>query len=598
MDNKLDQLIEEYFNLHNKKVPDGIKKYLRLYLEKGMDVKITPNDLLNITKKNKLDVNINDFTDNEQKLIYAFCKMKEIHRERPKLSIESNIPLKRLSLGLEVSKNYGNSIQEKEILQIIDNNSQIYLKFKQMTEGNTMAHLHFLNIARNEIREFENKVLDLDENDIFHFYIKIKPYLKKFMLLNEINGHFLDTRNPFSFLKFYHKDFLKNDDSLLYRIFSNCTTQLNENLNEWLKKGKFNDYGREFFIFKNEQSFWHSFNIELEMIPFFISQDTAQEILYIGKASNLIEQILIHFENLKKPSDHLLSILHEIHNLPIINVLNKNFDIIIHNRLQLLDFYIKEFFIKDCQISNHLIFCKETFFFARSDFIEHLFFHMKDISKSNLGRRSFSFILETAIQSSFGKNHDLSSYLDMCVIKNDDFSLFYRLDFPINVIIEKDVIMIFLSIFKYLWKIKKIEHFIRRLKERKNLDKKNLITLNKWFLFLQKIFFYFTYEVIEKEFVKLFSILHKKTFVIDKMRSGIKKLLKNVILEIFQENNSGKESMDTFLDTLEQECINFRKHKSIFDDGRIKYHCRQLFESISFSLENTSLCNISDMYTQ
>ncbi|KRH92147.1 Spc97/Spc98-like spindle pole body protein, partial [Pseudoloma neurophilia] len=278
---------------------------------------------------------------------------------------------------------------------------------------------------------------------------------------------------------------------------------------------------------------------------------------------------------------------------PFINVLDPKLDNSIHNRLKLIDSFVKEVFLKGCHIAEHLKFCKESFFFGRNDFIEHLFFYMKEISKSNFGKRSYSFILDTAIQTSFGKNNPFSQYLDMCVLKDDDFSIFYKLSFPINIIIEKDIILIFLSIFKYLWKVKRVEHFLRRLKELKNIDQKNIIIINKWYILIQKLFFYFSYEVIEIEFINLLKILENETFVIDKLRHGLKRLLKNVIKGIFQENNQGKETMEIFLNSLEQECHNFRKHKTIFNDEHIRTNCLNLMNTLQINMENTSLFNIT-----
>lgn len=596
MKEKLKSLTKEYFKLHGRKESPGLLKYLELYLEPSMEMSVKPNDILNITKQSGLNINLGDFDTTHQKIIYVLCKLKGIGRARPRLSPSAKVPLRRIALGLDSLDKYGESIEEKEILQFIYQNAQLYLKFKSVSEGSSMAHLHFLKIAKDETKRFEITVLELKEDDNLNFFVQVKPFFQNFLLLNQIHNHFLETRNPYAFLRIYHRNFLKQDDSLLYRVVLNCTTQLNENLNEWLRKGQFTDYGQEFFITKNDQSFWISFNIEPDMIPFFISEQTAKKILYIGKTCNLLVQVRSYFKKTDKSTEILSEILENIYSLPYINVLDPKFDVLIHDRLKLIDCYVKDIFLTGCDIHGHLSFCKESFFFGRNDFIEHLLFHMKEISKSSFGKRTYSFILDTAIESSFGKNNPFSSALDMCVLKDDDFSLFYRLSFPVNVIIEKDVIMIFLSIFKYLWKVKRVEHFIRRLKDRKNLSSENLIILNKWYIFLQKIFFYFSFEVIETEFSILLEILQKQTFVIDEIRIGIKKFLRSVILKIFQENNSGKEVMDGLLSVLEQECVNFRKHGTFFDDSHIQEKCQDLFKTLPFSLENTSLCNISTHY--
>ncbi|KRH92267.1 Gamma-tubulin complex, DGRIP91/SPC98 component, partial [Pseudoloma neurophilia] len=294
---KLEILVKEYFSIYNRDVPNGLLNYLQLYLEPTIEMKLCQNDILNITKQCNLKIDINEFDPTHQKILYVLCKMRTISRERPRFSYFYKIPLKKLAFGLEnPSTNQKNTIQETEIVQFIFHNGQTYQKFKNMTDGTSMAHLHYLKTVKDEIRNYEMTVLNTEDNNILHFYIKIKPFFKRFSLLSQINSHFLETRNPFNFLRIYHKNFLRQDNSLLYKIVSNCTTQLNENLNEWLRSGQFTDYGKEFFITKNDQAFWISYSIESEILPFFISQDIAKEILYIGKASNLIRQVKLYYE--------------------------------------------------------------------------------------------------------------------------------------------------------------------------------------------------------------------------------------------------------------------------------------------------------------
>lgn len=591
MKEKLQSLVSNFFKLHQRPEPKGLTNYLNLYLEPSTDLKINANDVLNITRQCGLKINIGEFDDTQLKLIYVLCKLRTIRRDRPKIGGVETVPLKKIALGLEEAEKFTESVKQREILQYLFQTSQLYLKFKTISDGSSMAHLHFLKVAKDEVKKYEMAIFGLKEVDDLNFIVQTRPFLKKFLLLDQIHNHFLETRNPFSFLRIYHRNFFKQEDSLLYRIVSNCTAQLNKNINQWLRKGQFTDYGKEFFITESDQSFWISFNIEKEMVPFFLSETTIKKILYIGKASNLLGRVQKHSKSKNENTSQLDGILLDLNSLPDLDVLDPKFDVLIHERLKLLDYYVKNIFISGCQVIEHLKFCKQSFFFGRNDFIEHLFFHMKEVTKSKLSRRSYSFILDTAIQSSFGKDNPFSAALDMCILKDDDFSLFYRLSFPVNVIIEKDVIMIFLSIFKFLWKVKRIEHFLRRLKDRKDNSIENMVIITKWYCFIQKMFFYFSYEVIECEFQTLLSALDKQIFVIDELRQSIKKFLKSVILKIFQENNKGKEQSDAFLSLLEQECVNFRKHGSKFNDLHIKQQLKVLFECLPFSLENTSLSN-------
>lgn len=593
MKEKLNKLIAQFFKLQNKKPSTGFKEYLNLYLEPSKDITVTTNDILNITRKTQLDVNLAHYDTNEQNLIYVFCKLTTLHRKRPAIGQIIRIPLRKIALGLDETERFEKITEETEILQALNINSQTYKKFKSISEGSTMSHLHFLKIAKDYARNFELRVLELQESDILAFYVNLKPYFKIFLLLDQINNHFNETRNPYSFLKFYLRDFSRTEDTLLCSIVRNCTAQLNINLNEWLSKGQFTDYAREFFISKNTEGFWLSYDIDTEMLPFFISKETAKKILYIGKVSNLLTQIESHFDERNVLGNKME--IFSAENVEV-DILSRNFDSVIDDKLRNTNLDVKRYFVSGCSILDYVIFCKETFFFGRNDFIEHLLFYMKDISKNNQCKRSYTFILDSAIQASFKKMDQITSALDMCVLKDDDFSLFYHLEFPVNVVIEKDVILIFLSIFKYLWRVKKIEHFLRKLKDQANYSIQNIVTINKWYFFIQKIFFYFSFEVIEKNFIDLLMTVQNEIFLIDELRRGTKRFLRHVIHDLFQENNKGKEQMDAFLNGLEQECFNFRKHVSIFDDSHIKKSLGSLFNVVVDRLESTTLFNVPSYF--
>lgn len=597
MNQQLNELIDEYFRIHEKKVNFGFKRYLQLYTEQSMEMRITSNDVLNITRLCKLNLNLDEFNPVEQKLIYIFCKLKFLQRKRTKLIQNKTIPLRKIALGMENIQKYEYSFEINEILLIIYNNSNFYKKFKEISEGLTMSHLHFLKVVKDQIRNYELHVLTLKENDILEFYVNVKPFFKFFSLFNQINEHFIETRNPYSFLRIYHRDFSKSGNSILSEIIKNCTLQLNENLNKWLLKGEFTDYAKEFFISQNSESFWHSFDLEPEMIPFFISEMTARKILYIGKVSKLFTYIESHFDTMIDGQTKSLSVIQSLQNMSHLDILENQFHILIDERIKIVNNHLKTIFLEQCEINNYFLFCKNTFFFARNDFIENLFFYMKDMYKSAFCKRSYSFILDNALQASFGELNHFSSSLDMCVLKQDDFSIFYRLEFPINVVIEKDVILIFSSIFKYFWKIKKIERFLEKLKIKKNMTLMNTILINKWYIFIQKLLFYSFFEVIEEQFATFFLILqNNQIFLIDELRKGIKNLLKSVILRIFQENHSGKEEMDALLSAIEQECYNFKKHMTIFDDKHIQSCFSKLFTNSKVILEKTSLYNIVTLF--
>lgn len=594
MKKKLDLLAEEFFKLHKKEISSTFMDYLYLYLEPSRDISLTTNDVLLMTRKYNLLIDLSVFSKSELNLVYIFCKLASIRRNRKKLTCISKINLRKIALGLGNIEHYDLDVQRREILEILQNNAVIYNKFKNISEAPTMSQLYFYNITKDKIKEFENQVLLLDEDDILLFYLRLKPFIKTFVFLEQINSHFLDTKNPYEFLKFYCRDFHKNEVSLVSNIVKGCTKQLTVNLNEWLVNGQFIDYGKEFFITKTENAFWLSYNIDFGMLPFFISEEVATKILYIGKISNLLQKLATNHDiwyNSKNKNDEDLKSVLDNTSYCDIQILDRNLETLVHERLVIANRHAKTFFIDGCCIMNYLQFCKDTFFFARNDFIENLIYYMKDITRDTTYKQSYSLVLDSAITSSFKRNDKITQTLDLCVLKNDDFSLFCHFDFPVDIVIEKDTIMVFLSIFKYFWRIKRLEHFLRKLKE-DQITLANAVIINKWYFLLQKLQFYFFYEVVERHYASLQEILDNNLFLVDELRKGIKRFLKNVINGIFQENGNGKEQMDTFISGLEQECLGFVKHKNMFDDQHIKTNFKEIISLIGDKTENTSLFNI------
>ncbi|TBU10270.1 Spc97/Spc98 spindle pole body-like protein [Hamiltosporidium tvaerminnensis] len=80
----------------------------------------------------------------------------------------------------------------------------------------------------------------------------------------------------------------------------------------------------------------------------------------------------------------------------------------------------------------------------------------------------------------------------------DYLTLLCVIDFPLNMIINKKTILRFSTIFKFLWKVKKVERILGSLKKRK-LDKNSLNRIHFYYCFVQSFMFYCCEEVISIE---------------------------------------------------------------------------------------------------
>ncbi|KAM0673120.1 hypothetical protein GVAV_003466 [Gurleya vavrai] len=186
------------------------------------------------------------------------------------------------------------------------------------------------------------------------------------------------------------------------------------------------------------------------------------------------------------------------------------------------------------------------------------------------------------------------SKIDVCILEHEEqwnhISLYCQLDFPTNLIFTKEIILKLVSIFKFLWRIKKIENLLKQLRK-KDFDASGKIRILEYNNIIMKFYFYIFEEVIENEF-KL--EIKENLMMIDDLRKKINKILDNIFIKIFQAPKKGKEEMNNFLSSLEALCMSLGKlNITSFNDSDVRGYLKTFVSTFYPVLAGSTLFNLS-----
>lgn len=475
-----------------------------------------------IAKKEKNEIiKTESSVDNENELI----KMLEMNIKRGALGFQTNLYDENGIFLL-------NSVLEPHIYEIIiqvHNHAEIYKKLKNTQSFRSKAQLEFYEVVRKYLKEYEESVIHADTT-LLDFHVQMRIPYRNLESINQLFDSFFDNpKNPFEFLKIYKNPLYFLELKLFDKAIVSAALQINKLLNDWIFYGEFTDSANEFFIVKNDDSdLWNSFGIDYGLVPHFLNNELVEKILYLGKCRVLLKEI--HKNNPKKENKK---------NLVKLNILDLNISECLEILIQKMNKKIKNEILIKYKVFEYLKFTKDIFLGNRTDFMETLIISISDLHKGSFfNKRSISYVLDAVLVSTFGENEFIKQ-IDMCILDdyNDYISLFCHLEFPMNLFITKESMMKLVSIFKFLWRIKRIEFLLTKNIKNKNIRKYRNIIL--------KLNFYFCEEVIQN--LWKFEYLN-----IDQFRKEIGQNLDKILNKMFQIQNKGKENMDTFLNILEK----------------------------------------------
>lgn len=251
-----------------------------------------------------------------------------------------------------------------------------------------------------------------------------------------------------------------------------------------------------------------------------------------------------------------------------------------------------EVFIDKFKLLDHLLALKQYLLLGHGDFADQL---MEALGPSlsrpayTLYRHNLTATLETAIRSSNAQNDppDVLRRLDARMLEYshgeigwDVFTLEYKVDAPIDTVLDPDSMLTYLKLFNHLWQMKRIEGVLNsgwmriasgarsflRVPELEHRWHSVRLTLAEMIHFIRQMQAYCHLEVIEGSWKILIDFLHKKEGDLDGMidahraylgrmtrkilllgaKAGKEENLLNEIREVFSTILLFREASDNF----------------------------------------------------
>jgi len=362
-------------------------------------------------------------------------------------------------------------------------------------------------------------------------------------------------------------------------------------LRRWMVYGQLEDPFHEFFIVADahvpEEDMWQSkYRIEQSLLPMFISDEVAKQILLIGKSINFIHQSCSDREWALDPNT--LAGLDEGLEYGEMTVLEQMVNLVAEK----VNKHVLSLLFDKYQFKDHCLAIKRYLLLGQGDFIQYLMDTLgPDLSKpANLlvnFRHNLTSVLESAIRASNAQFDDveLSKRLGVRITQHlpgdegwDVFSLEYKVDSPINMILRKEVMESYLRIFNFLWRLKRVEYSLtstwrrhmttsrmtasrplcgngRELTDlRKDFHKGHLLR-NEMIHFVYNLQYYMMFEVIEtswEDFMKGMESAKNLDELIAAHQEYIEHILQRALMA------RGTEGLKGHLDSIFKLIIQFR----------------------------------------
>lgn len=531
--------------------------------------------------------------ENIAKIAYVFLCLST---KKPTIHEELRSQLKLSALGFETS--YFNpislpSLRTKvgpaifSIIHVIYSHGLIYKQLKlEQEKPCSLTHRNFMEAIVPVLREYEMAILGSD-NDFLGFYGNLYCHFKAIKRFGMINNGFKDrmylraSQDNMQHGNMQHGNMQHNNiphsnvsigmldplfdgfEGAIYKFLNDCTIS-------YLLNGGFDDPFSEYFI--------RNHTLDYGLMPSFISRYTGEVIAYIGKYTAFLKSI------------GLLNIPKEIQEeIKKIDLSRNSAASHLKNALICVNSQLHKQFFEKFQIFDLLRFIHSTFLLGRSDFIEKLFNALKESRKT--GRKSICNILENVLNSTFQKS-SFNSLMDIYIIQDapleditddgedqemESFSLYIKLDHPISLLIEEEFVIKLVSIFKFLWKLKKIDHLSRRVGEL------------KYFNFIQKLQFYAFNEVISNS---IFEFPDYETFCFDIFKKSINRKLDDIMKGLFISTKDRK--IELMLYYLERHLVNKGMSGGMIDDLKLTKAMREFYEIAKRHLTGTYLFNMEE----
>lgn len=305
---------------------------------------------------------------------------------------------------------------------------------------------------------------------------------------------------------------------MISRILASTAAPVNRMLVRWLSEGVLVDEHKEFFIYENpkvasamapdpnseavsmeeggisrglaggpnaashasNRIWWGLYKVQKSQLPGAINSHLAQQALLVGKSISFLRQCCSDsvwvdqrhaplVSSMTSGSKQLLE-ADRFSDKDIVEELIKRTKESVCKRL-------KDLFFERFDLSHHFGAIKRYLLLSQGDFTQALMDSLAPIldADSNILRSNLTGYVDSALQSSSSFNEetdqDILERLDVQILSQvgpehegwDVFSLTYRVeDAPLNTVFSEKVMSAYLLIFRFLWKLKRMDHLMSK----------------------------------------------------------------------------------------------------------------------------------------
>ncbi|XP_060553963.1 gamma-tubulin complex component 3 homolog [Ruditapes philippinarum] len=324
--------------------------------------------------------------------------------------------------------------------------------------------------------------------------------------------------------------------SLIKHILTMVSQPIYATLLRWIHDGELEDTHDEFFVaadptVKNDKLWHDKYSLRKSMIPTFITTDQARRILLTGKSINYLRQVCQDRSPTKSPESGALILDMSQAEWMFTQDLSNNFLDMIHTVYKETSKHLLDVLHAKYKFMDHLKAMRRYLLLGQGDFIRHLMDLLEeDLAKpaSNLYLHNLTGILETAIRGTNAQfdDSDILKRLDVRLLEVspgdtgwDVFSLDYHVDGPIRTVFTPDCMIMYLRVFNFLWRAKRMEYVLSLIWKNQIFNAKLLQVIpelseilhqchmlgSEMVHFIQQTQYYISFEVLECSWHELLS---------------------------------------------------------------------------------------------
>ncbi|KAL7582776.1 hypothetical protein Lser_V15G42467 [Lactuca serriola] len=270
-------------------------------------------------------------------------------------------------------------------------------------------------------------------------------------------------------------DFMKN-------LLQKLSSPLFEMVRSWVLEGDLQDSYSEFFVSEQSvkpESLWREgYKVNYLMLPSFISQSLAHQILRTGKSINFLKVCCNDHTWADLATENTSSTWTNPKRGGLGYGETNALESLVTESSKRIDKHLMDVIFNRYKFKEHCLAIKRYILLGQGDFVQYLMEIIEPVlldPAKTISLLHLSGLLQKAILSSSAQ-HDDPDILDRLTVKMmphgttdgvhdigwDVFSLNYDPRVPLNTIITESAMGDYLKIFNFLWKIRRVEHGILR----------------------------------------------------------------------------------------------------------------------------------------